>query len=73
VDIAVVGAGIAAATRSPERVVGMHFFNPVPAMRLVEAGALGRKSSRGFYDYAEEQATEDPGQERPTEDVSLYA
>ncbi|MDP9457607.1 MAG: 3-hydroxyacyl-CoA dehydrogenase NAD-binding domain-containing protein [Actinomycetota bacterium] len=29
-------AGIAAATQSPERVVGMHFFNPVPAMKLVE-------------------------------------
>lgn len=29
-------AGIAAATQHPERVVGMHFFNPVPAMRLVE-------------------------------------
>jgi 3-hydroxybutyryl-CoA dehydrogenase len=27
---------IAAATRRPGRVVGMHFFNPVPAMRLVE-------------------------------------
>lgn len=27
---------IAAATRRPERVIGMHFFNPVPAMRLVE-------------------------------------
>lgn len=27
---------IAAATRQPERVVGMHFFNPVPAMQLVE-------------------------------------
>lgn len=27
---------IAAATARPERVVGMHFFNPVPAMRLVE-------------------------------------
>ena len=32
-------AGIAAATVSPERVVGMHFFNPVPAMRLVEVVA----------------------------------
>jgi 3-hydroxybutyryl-CoA dehydrogenase len=31
--------GIAAATGSPERVVGMHFFNPVPAMRLVEVVA----------------------------------
>ena len=27
---------IAAGTAAPERVVGMHFFNPVPAMRLVE-------------------------------------
>ena len=29
-------ARIASATQSPGRVVGMHFFNPVPAMRLVE-------------------------------------
>ena len=29
-------AGIAAGTEHPERVVGMHFFNPVPAMKLVE-------------------------------------
>jgi 3-hydroxybutyryl-CoA dehydrogenase len=27
---------IAAATRHPQRVVGMHFFNPVPKMKLVE-------------------------------------
>ena len=27
---------IAAATNRPEKVVGMHFFNPVPAMKLVE-------------------------------------
>src|SRR5919108_1626115 len=27
---------IAATTRRPERVLGMHFFNPVPKMRLVE-------------------------------------
>jgi len=27
---------IAAATRRPERVLGMHFFNPVPKMKLVE-------------------------------------
>jgi 3-hydroxybutyryl-CoA dehydrogenase len=27
---------IAAAAKGPERVIGMHFFNPVPAMRLLE-------------------------------------
>ncbi len=27
---------LAAATKRPDRVVGMHFFNPVPLMRLVE-------------------------------------
>ena len=29
-------ASIAAATARPERVVGMHFFNPVPVLKLVE-------------------------------------
>ena len=33
---------IAAATSRPDRVCGMHFFNPVPLMRLVEV-------IRGFY------------------------
>lgn len=32
-------ASIAAATRHPERVAGMHFFNPVPLMQLVEVVA----------------------------------
>src|SRR5919197_6329511 len=27
---------LAAATRRPERVIGMHFFNPVPLLKLVE-------------------------------------
>ena len=27
---------LAAATRRPDRVIGMHFFNPVPVMQLVE-------------------------------------
>jgi len=27
---------LAAVTRSPEKVIGMHFFNPVPVMKLVE-------------------------------------
>ncbi len=29
-------ASIASATRRPERVLGLHFFNPAPVMRLVE-------------------------------------
>ena len=44
-----VGA-IAAAVPPPERVVGLHFFNPVPRMRLVELVAgrrlLRRRRSR---------------------------
>ena len=35
-------ADIAAATSRPERVVGMHFFNPVPLMALVEVIAAPR-------------------------------
>ncbi|SRR5579884_2846665 len=29
-------SAIAAATKKPEKVIGMHFFNPAPAMKLVE-------------------------------------
>jgi 3-hydroxybutyryl-CoA dehydrogenase len=29
-------ASLAAATRRPDRVIGMHFFNPVPVLQLVE-------------------------------------
>lgn len=46
-------AGIAAATERPERVVGMHFFNPVPAMRLVEVVA-GPATSPSAVSRAEE-------------------
>ena len=38
-------SAIAEATNRPERVVGMHFFNPAPVLPLVEivrTGSLGR-------------------------------
>jgi 3-hydroxybutyryl-CoA dehydrogenase len=35
---------IAAATQSPERVAGMHFFNPAPVMRLVEVARSAKTS-----------------------------
>ncbi|MEX2212133.1 MAG: 3-hydroxyacyl-CoA dehydrogenase NAD-binding domain-containing protein [Gaiellaceae bacterium] len=37
-------SALAAATRRPDRVVGMHFFNPVPVMALVEV-IRGRETS----------------------------
>ena len=37
-------ASLAAATQRPERVIGMHFFNPVPVMGLVEI-VRGRDTS----------------------------
>lgn len=36
-------AEIAAATREPQRVVGMHFFNPVHSMKLVEVVTHGAR------------------------------
>jgi 3-hydroxybutyryl-CoA dehydrogenase len=42
---------IAAGARSPERVVGMHFFNPAPIMRLLEVVA-GVESSTEALDLA---------------------
>ncbi len=35
---------LAAATRRPDRVIGMHFFNPVPVLKLVEV-IRGRETS----------------------------
>lgn len=46
-------AGIAMAAEVPERVVGMHFFNPVPAMRLVEV-VSGPSTAPEFTGRAEE-------------------
>jgi 3-hydroxybutyryl-CoA dehydrogenase len=39
---------IAAATTHPERVVGMHFFNPAPVMRLLEVVAGEQSDARAL-------------------------
>jgi len=40
---------IASATARPDKVIGMHFFNPVPAMKLVEI-IRGAATSQATYD-----------------------
>ena len=40
---------LAALTRRPDRVIGMHFFNPVPVMKLVEV-IRGLQTSQGTFD-----------------------
>ena len=40
---------IAAQTKRPEQVIGMHFFNPVPVMKLVEV-IRGLQTSRATFD-----------------------
>jgi 3-hydroxybutyryl-CoA dehydrogenase len=44
---------IASATNRPDKVIGMHFFNPVPAMKLVEI-VVGEKTSEETYKTVEE-------------------
>ena len=46
---------IAAATRRPEKVIGMHFMNPVPVMKLVEI-IRGIATAQTTYDATEELA-----------------
>ena len=44
---------LAAATRRPEQVIGMHFMNPVPLMKLIEL-IRGLATSQATYDAVEE-------------------
>ena len=46
---------LGAATRRPERVVGMHFFNPPPVMPLIEI-VRGQRTSEATVDAAERLA-----------------
>src|SRR5437764_2119403 len=48
---------LAAATDRPDRVIGMHFFNPVPVLKLVE-GVRGRETSEETADAITELARE---------------
>ncbi|MGH7457497.1 MAG: 3-hydroxyacyl-CoA dehydrogenase family protein [Longimicrobiaceae bacterium] len=48
-------ADMAAATRRPERMIGLHFFNPVPVMKLVEVVrtiATDEEVFRTAFDFA---------------------
>ena len=40
---------VASATSRPEKVIGMHFFNPVPVMKLTEI-ITGQKTSVETFD-----------------------
>ncbi len=48
---------LAAATKRPERFIGMHFMNPVPVMTLVEI-IRGIATSQATYDFTESLARE---------------
>ena len=43
---------LAGATRRPQDVIGMHFFNPAPVMKLVEVVSHGQHRRRGRRDRA---------------------
>jgi 3-hydroxybutyryl-CoA dehydrogenase len=48
---------IAGATKRPDKVIGMHFMNPVPVMRLVEI-IRGLATSQATYDLTEKLSTQ---------------
>ncbi len=48
---------IAALTKRPDKVIGMHFFNPVPVMKLVEV-IRGLATSQETYDTVRDLAVE---------------
>jgi 3-hydroxybutyryl-CoA dehydrogenase len=50
-------SSLAAATSRPDRVIGMHFFNPVPVLKLVEV-VRGRETSDETAEAITELATE---------------
>ena len=50
-------ASLAAATRRPDKVIGMHFFNPVPVLKLVEV-IRGRETSDATADAITDLAVE---------------
>jgi len=61
---------LAAATSRPEKVIGMHFFNPVPVLKLVEVirgGETSDETAEAVVAFAEElgkvpaQANDSPG------------
>lgn len=49
-------ADMAAATRRPDRMVGLHFFNPVPVMKLVEV-IRGIATEESTFETAKEYVT----------------
>lgn len=46
---------VASATKRPDKVIGMHFFNPAPVMKLVEV-IKGMATSQETFDFVKEMA-----------------